>query len=605
MGKLEPKKNKRALERAAKARALKSETDWTEEKIAVELECSVRTVRYDLKRRDVPPALIERAEKRIKEGKGLSHYKHRDITLKDKQIDIITFCEDSAYLNFQLNPMQKLILKAFYSLPLTKKERKELVALQKEGKTTWEEGQKYRELVLVAGMKAGKTTLVSVIACYEEFSLYRMGEPWKEYGFPEGEQIFIINVATSRGQAEDTIYAQTLARIKHSPFYRERPYKAGGRTITMEDSGVNIRCGHSNSASIVGKLAKCVELDELARFKDKGGKSSAEAVYTSLPRSVEPFGQDGRIVSISSPIWEKDKIMRLYKLSAKIPNMLGFKLATWEMNPNITREKLKWEFKKDPAAAARDFGADPSKPKEGYYRIPSKIEEAFERAKTDGAEPAISSEGKLRADFKPSPDVDYYLHGDPAARNDAFGLALGHRLGKKPWLDLAHAFEAGEGEIDVEEIKNVILELVKRGFRIKKATFDTWGAVSVWQALKAKNITVENLYVLKEQHDALKQAIYQDNLQGLFPAKLRDELRQLVLERGLKVDHPSGGSKDMADAAAAVVWHCMGENGEVEPAGAGKDPSPEGGGMGGWLARMREKREAEHRFITERRPRWQ
>jgi len=525
---------------------------------------------------------VKRVEKGSVEERGLPPF--------TKGLNIIEFCENPLYLNFPLLKMQRLILKAFFSLRLTKKEEEGLEEMVAAGKSTWKKGQKYRELVIVAGMKGGKTTLVSVIACYVAYLLLCLMDqenPWEKWGFPPGTEVYIINVATSAEQAEDTIYAQTLARIKNSPFFNKIGYKDVNKTISFGETGIKIRCGHSNSASIVGKLCALVELDEASRMRDKGGKSSGEEVYRGLGRSIEPFGQDGRIVSISSPMWEGDIIMRLYRHSAEIPNMLGFKLATWEMNPRISQESLKWEFKKDPDGVQRDFGADPSKPKEGYYRMPSKIEEVFERAKTDGIEPAINSEGELRADFKPDPDGDYYLHGDPAARNDAFGLALGHRPGKdKVVLDLVYAFEAGEGEIDVEEVKNVILELVRRGFRIKKATFDTWGAVVVWQALKAKSITVENLWVLKEQHDALKQVIYQGNLEGQFPAKLRDELRQLVLEKGSKVDHPSGGSKDMADAVAAVTFHCMQEE-PVEVASAGKDPEPEERPAGRFFGRRR------------------
>ncbi len=510
---------------------------------------------------------VKRVEKGSVEEGGLPPF--------TKGLSIIEFCENPLYLNFPLLKMQRLILKAFFSLPLTKKEKKDLEELVAAGKSTWKKGEKYRELVVVAGMKGGKTTLVSVIACYVAYLLLCLADeenPWEKWGFPPGTEVYIINVATSAEQAEDTIYAQTLARIKNSPFFNELGYKDVNKTISFGETGIKIRCGHSNSASIVGKLCALVELDEASRMKDKGGKSSGEEVYRGLGRSIEPFGQDGRIVSISSPMWDGDIIMRLYRHSAEIPNMLGFKLATWEMNPRISQESLKWEFKKDPEGALRDFGADPSKPKEAYYRVPLHVEEIFEKCKTYTS--PINSDGRLRDDFKGKEEFDYYLHGDPAARNDAFGLALGHRLGDRVIIDLAHAFEAKEREIDVEEVKNIILELIKRGFRIKKATFDTWGVVVVWQALKAKGIKLENLWVRKEQHDELKQAIYDDYLEGHFPKKLKDEIKALVLLKGMKVDHPSGGSKDMADAVAAVTFHCMQEE-PVEVASAGKDPEPE------------------------------
>lgn len=509
-------------------------------------------------------------------------------------LNIIEFAEDPAFLDFKLNPMQKLILKAFYQLPMSDEDMSILMELSRHGKTTYKPREKYRELVVVAGMKGGKTILASVIACYEEYLLASLGDACKHYGFPKGETIYIINVATSKDQAEDTIYAHVLARIRNSPFYaRYRKYKEGGKTVVFRDSGVKIRCGHSNSASIVGKIAKLVLFDELARFKDSGGKSSAEAIYTSLTRSVEPFEEEGRIVSISSPLWERDKIMSLYKLSHKIPNMLGFKLATWEMNPKLPKTRFKFEFQKNPEAAQRDFGADPSKPAEAYYRVPSRLEDMYKKGKKLGLENPIDSLGRLKGTFKSNPEFDYYLHGDPSARNDAFGLSLGHRLGNRVIIDLAHGFQSREGEVDVDEIKQMILEIIRRGFKIKKATFDTWAAVSVWQALRKKGIKPENLFVLKEQHDTLKEVIYGANLETYPNVKLRDEGKELILKQGRKVDHRTGGSKDIIDAVAAVAFHCMQE--ETVPVASGsKDPGEEkkgeeSRGMGSRFEEMRKR----------------
>ena len=127
-------------------------------------------------------------------------------------------------------------------------------------------------------------------------------------------------------------------------------------------NNVIIRSGHSNSSSLVGKTAKVIDFDELARFIDKGGKYSADRVYYSLIRSVEPFKEDGKLVDISSPMFQEDMICRLYDLSKNIDNMLGFWLPTWEMNPNLPFDSsfLQAELKKNPEAFWRDFGAQPS-----------------------------------------------------------------------------------------------------------------------------------------------------------------------------------------------------------------------------------------------------
>ncbi len=568
------RRRKEALRRAAMAQALRRK-GYSYREIMNELNVSERTAAHYCTI-DLDASVKQMLEQDGEREVGLIDVTPPTIELKEN-IDIIEFSEDKSHLNFKLNPMQALILKAFYGLEMTDEEQAIMRKLQNEKKTTWEEGASYRELVVVAGMKGGKTIMSSVIACYEEYEVYRVGDAPKHWGFPKGEKIFIINVATSSTQAEDTIFSQTVSRIKNSPFYNLRPYSDKGDTIWMKDSGVRIRCGHSNSASIVGKLAKLVLFDELARFQDRGGKNSADAVYTSLTRSVEPFGEEGKIVSISSPLYDKDKIMSLFGLSEKIPNMLGFKLATWEMNPKLPRKHFIFEFKKDPESAARDFGADPSKGTESYYRMPARIDDMFEKCKA--YEDPVNEDGTLKEWFKGNPEFDYYLHGDPAARNDAFGIGLAHRLGKRYILDLSYRFESSLDEIDVLEVRNFLLEILRRGFGIKKVTFDTWGAVVVWQALKAKGLEPENLYVLKAEHDELKNAIYQGTLEGHFPEQLRDEGKGLILKAGMKVDHRYGGSKDMVDAAAAVIAGCAMEE-TMEIAAGGKEPEEEVGRRG-------------------------
>lgn len=560
------RRRKEALRKSARAQALRRD-GYSIREICNELNVTIRTAsRYC--NVDIDATVVKMMEQGDERDVGLRDLRSPTVIIKD-DLNAVSFTEDKAHLNFKLNPMQKLILKAFYGIEMTEEEQEIMRRLQDEEKTTWKEGGKYRELVVVAGMKGGKTILASVIACYEEYEVYRVGNASKHWGFPKGEKIFIINVATSRDQAADTIYSQTVSRVNNGPLYTLRPYDEKGGTIWFKDSGVRIRCGHSNSASIVGKLAKLVLFDELARFKDRGGKNSAEAVYTSLTRSVEPFGEEGKIVSISSPLYDKDKIMSLFKLCSKVGNMLGFKLATWEMNPKLPKKHFHFEYLKNPEAAQRDFGADPSKGTEDFYRIPSRIDEMYQKCMA--SEDPVKEDGTLKDWFKGNPEFDYYLHGDPAARNDAFGIALAHRLGKRVILDLSYRFESTVGEIDVLEVRNFILEILRRKFKIKRVTFDTWGAIVVWQALKAKGLEPENLFVLKAEHDELKNTIYQSTLEGHFPEDLRDELKGLVLKAGMKVDHRYGSSSDVADAVAAVVSGCAMEE-TLEIASGGKEP---------------------------------
>jgi len=72
----------------------------------------------------------------------------------------------------------------------------------------------------------------------------------------------------------------------------------------------------------------------------------------------------------------------------------------------------------------------------------------------------------------------------------------------------------------------------------------------------------------------LKEVLYAGDLVSHVAGKLEEKLKGLLLLKGMKVDHSEGGSKDLADAAAAVAYHCMQES-PVQVASGSKDPDKE------------------------------
>jgi len=491
----------------------------------------------------------------------------------DLSIGILEFVESEKYLGVKLFPMQRLILKCFYGLVLTDEEKAVMKRLKKEDKTTWREGEHYVELVLNVGMKGTKTTIAGIIALIEEFELYRKGDFEKHYGFPPGKEAYIINVATNADQAKSTIFAQIKGLIRNSPFFRTRRYEERDDEYEFRDHNVFLKSLHSNSASIVGLACKAVLLDELSRFKDKGGKYSADVVYDSLTHSIQPFGEDGKIIDISSPLFEGDKICSLYEQSKEINGMLGFHLPTWEINLNLPfeSETMQRELKKNPESFWRDFGARPSRSVESYCRLPNKIDELFSRGRLMSMENPMNIKGQLKDSFAGKPGMEYYLHGDPAARNDAYGLCLGHIEKNIKILDLVYAFDAPQGgEINLEEVSNFILELYRR-FIIKKFTFDTWQAAEIMQKLERRGALVEELKISKQVYDVGKEEIYAGNVASYPNLRAANEWKDLELISGQKVDHRKGKSKDIADSMAGVIFH-LAVNPIVIPVMVSKDP---------------------------------
>ena len=481
----------------------------------------------------------------------------------------LEFIESENGLNFKLFPMQELMVKVFYGMELTNEEREILNKLKKAGKTNWKEGEKYTEFVLMVGMKGGKTELISALSLYEEKELYRLGNPQKHYGLPAGKEIYIINVAAEREQARDTIFASTQARIKNSKFYQSREKKESVSSYEFPN-GVKLYSGHSSSSSIVGRTAKAVIFDELARFVEKKtGKSSGHKVYNSLNRSVAPFKENARIFSLSSTIHEHDMINNLYSMCFKVDGMLGFKLATWEMNPNLPFDCpfLQRELKKSPEDFWRDYGCQPARALEKYYRDRLKIDKAFFLGSTSGLKNPINDDGSFKDWFKGNTEFNYHLHLDPAVNNCSFGVSLAYKKGDKVLVPLAHQFKAETNkEIDFKEMEEFLGLLADRFPTIKAVTYDCYIAVSLYQALEKRGLKAEFLSVQKKQHDDLKiEGIYKERVL-MYPNKvLERELKELDLINGSKVDHPEGGTKDIADAVAGAVSKAFGSE-EVEAA---------------------------------------
>lgn len=428
----------------------------------------------------------------------------------------------------------------------------------------YDSGKPYRDCTLVIGMRSGKTLLASVMAMYETFQLINLGKPCTYYGLPKGSEIFIFNVARSEQQAKDTVFAHIRARIDSSEWFQQQDITEHHNEFIFKtgDGKVVVRCGHSNSASLAGKTTKCAIIDEIARFKETGGNFSAQMVYDTLSRSrmtfnTEEHPADGHLISISSPMYKDDFQMQLYREGLKSKHTLTMKKATWEFNPNITFESLAPEFAKNPEGALRDFGAEPSGALEGYFKEPDRILASVNRNYEHPFTWNDDTE-EYETEWRGKPGAFYYLAGDPAVKNDCFGLAVCHREGDMMYNDWALRFEPRTTdyktrEIDARKLKAFIMKIAD-SCRLDAAVFDTWMYPETIQDLRDEIGEVIQHTVDKETYDKLKELVYSGKYILANYEPLLEELDNLELVRGTKVDHPRRGSKDVSDAVANCLW---------------------------------------------------
>jgi hypothetical protein len=125
-------------------------------------------------------------------------------------------------------------------------------------------------------------------------------------------------------------------------------------------------------------------------------------------------------------------------------------------------------------------------------------------------------------------------------------------------MDLIHSWEATVGnEINFAAVRQMIVDLCRK-FQVGLVTFDRWQSVEMIQSLRAQGINADFHSVKKSDYDTLLTAIYDTRIRGYWNELLvEEELLKLKLFGNNKIDHPSTGSKDLADALAGAVAGCI------------------------------------------------
>jgi hypothetical protein len=514
----------------------------------------------------------------------------RDTEVKERKlVDIITFCEGPAFLNFmgqdpplQLWPMQKIVLKLFYrgtpgneNLELTPAEVALINEIDANEELDYEDdvGFKhllekyydrsmiYTHLLLVMGRRSSKTMMVSIIAAYEAYKLCECpgGNPQKFYNIGADKPIHIINVAVSEAQALDPLFAEIETRLARAPYFADKINNEAsikGKIYLLTDAdkienerrrenNVNVflpgsivlMSGHSNSGSLRGHATKVVLFDEFAHFLTSSGKSSGDEVYNALTPSMKQFGKEGKVVMLSDPRGRDGMFYRLFQMSQeklangvwKHPDLLAIQLPTWRMNPmkELCKEVLeKDERPKDPVAFLSSWGA---------RFLGAEGARLFDSQKIDACVDFLAREA-VRGD----PQFTYYIHLDPATTSHNYALVMVHTCmygdGKgtykrKVFVDYVKFWRPVDGEaVNIREVETAIVDLCRR-FRVHSVTFDAWQSTATIQALRARGINAFETQFrpnyITEIYGELKNLINQGDLVLYLNEQLIGELKNL------------------------------------------------------------------------------
>lgn len=245
------------------------------------------------------------------------------------------------------------------------------------------------------------------------------------------------------------------------------------------------------------------------------------------------------------------------------------------------------DFNKDIDGATRDLAGYPTLAIKPFMPQRDKIQAAVQLATNMGYEHPFTSESTtledgaafIRAKCKFRPNRRYFAHVDIGITKDACGVAIGHI---ETWKKVTHRREDGNlvedtepvividlmlritapegGEVQVDYVRALLLEARGMGANFKKITYDQYQSVGSIQAFQRIGIESEKFSVDKpmDAYNAFKEAILEERVAIYqYQPFINEVVRLEFNEIREKVDHPPKGSKDVTDAVAGVIYHCM------------------------------------------------
>lgn len=444
----------------------------------------------------------------------------------------------------------------------------------------------YQEACFDEAIGTGKSFKSSIIICYGLHHLLCLRCPQTYFGKDRSSLIAIMNMSINANQARKVVFGEIQSKIENSRWFRRWHIDPNVRSELRFDKRITVIAGHSGARYPLGYNLIMAVMDEASFYNETPTQDTAQIMYYNLQSRIKtrfhPLG--GLLIMISSPRYEDDFIERKMKEAEFSPDKIfSRRRAVWEVLEEDKRAISKGEvfylshpktkepiaipiryqddFQMNPERAWRDLGAIASLVLEPYFKQYDLVEARIDYELDSG----VNEYGELKGNFKPIVGQSYYIHIDLAISGDACGFAMAHKqltVDKKEEVvvDIIHRITGSkQKEIDIAEIKSLVLAIKQRGFRLAKVTYDRFQSAQSIQELKKRNIEAENLSVDKTlaPYDTLKEMIYSERIRYPFHEVFLKEVRRLELLDGKKVDHPPKGSKDCADAVAGAVFNAV------------------------------------------------
>jgi hypothetical protein len=462
------------------------------------------------------------------------------------------------------------------------------------------------ELILQLGKGSGKDFISTVACAYVVYKLLCLKDPAIYYGKPAGDAIDIINVAVNAQQAKNVFFKGFKTKIEKSPWFAGK-YNAKADSVEF-DKAITVYSGHSERESHEGLNLLMAVLDEISGFAsevvsgNEQGKT-ADNIYKAFRGTVDSrFPDLGKVVLLSFPRYQGDFISQRYEsviaeketverrhtfimnedlphedpgnqfeiswdedniLQYKIPRVYAFKRPTWEVNPTRKIEDFKLAFYTDLGDAMMRFACMPTYSSDAFFKQIEKVEKCMNTRNP------LDSFRRFDETFEADPEKTYYIHADLAQKHDKCAVAIAH-VDKWVNIQVIKDYEQvapivvvdavawweprAEGPVNLSEVKQWIINLRRKGFNIGMVSFDRWQSFDIQNELQAVGIRTETVSVAKKHYEDLAMMIYEERVSIPMIPILLEEMSELKIMKGNRVDHPRKKSKDLSDAVTGAVF---------------------------------------------------
>jgi hypothetical protein len=528
----------------------------------------------------------------------------KDNNFRETPVNAKEFVEGEAYLGQPpLSQVQYDIVEAMSQIY----KQEDLVDLlgSEEGTRYYKKYTK-NEIILQLGKGSGKDFVSTVACAYIVYKLLCLKEPARYYGKPSGDAIDIINVAINAQQAKNVFFKGFKNKIENSPWFAGK-YNSKAESIEFEHS-ITVYSGHSERESHEGLNLLVAVLDEISGFAQEVGTGNdqgktADNIYKAFRASVDSrFPDLGKVALLSFPRYPGDFISQKYDdviadkqvinkthkftmnpdlpddaegnyleiswdedtiLSYKYPGVFALKRPTWVVNPTRKVDDFKVSFFTDLGDAMQRFACVPTYSTDAFFKQVEKVRNCMTLRNP------LDAHRRFDETFKPDPDKVYYVHADLAQRHDKCAVAIAH-VDKWVNIQVINNYEQVapivvvdavawwepkiEGPVNLSEVKQWIQNLRRLGFNIGMVSFDRWQSFDIQNELKQVGMRTETVSVAKKHYEDMAMLVYEERVAMPSIDLLFEELTELKIMKGNRVDHPRKSSKDLADAVCGAIF---------------------------------------------------